>query len=415
MHDALNKEVATLTVANAQLNTGVFEFTFSSVWRPVIGASYHFHLTSTVADGTVVSTDVNDLETGEFFTHYQFLVSDTDFHPVAQFLNFLAIGNERYISKWEGLTSANYEPHQITLPSGYRVRCFGFWREYLAIGTWLGTNITDFDSGRIFFWDGTADTYNFYIDVPEGGINALLGTKGLLNIWAGYSGDLLVYQGGDSAQKVKRIPKIEEDKTIEIFPGAVNMWRTLVHYGVAGGGTSTAIEKGVYTWGSLNRNFQNSLGYDYPLSIDVRTGTNLKVGMVAAVGQELLIGWQNENAYGVDKVAITNDPFPTATIELLISDLGDLSRDKLPLLARADFEALNSGETVKVKYKANRESSFKENDAEDTADATNTRMKIEGEVNEIEVAVDLVTTVSTSPALTGITLESGTAQEDRPA
>ena len=225
----------------------------------------------------------------------------------------MVIGNERYVAKWEGLTSATYDPHKITLPSGYRIRSFGFWREYLAIGTWLGTDITDFDSGRIFFWDGTADTYNFYIDVPEGGVNALLGTKGLLYIWAGYSGDLLVYQGGDSAQKVKKIPKMEEDKTIEIFPGAVNMWRTLVHYGVAGGGTSTAVEKGVYTWGSLNRNFSNSLGYDYPLSLGVRTGTNLKIGMVIADGQELLIGWQNENAFGVDKVALTNDPFSTAT------------------------------------------------------------------------------------------------------
>ena len=415
VHDALDREVAALTVANGQLNTGLFEFIFSSVWRPVIGASYHFHITSTVADGTIVSTGSNNLETGEFFAYYQFLVSDTDFHPATQFLNFMVIGNERYVAKWEGTASANYNNQQITLPSGHRVRAFGFWREYLAIGTWVGTNITDFDLGRIFFWDGTSDTFNFYIDVPEGGVNALLGTKGLLYIWAGYSGDMLVYQGGDSAQKVKRIPKIEEDKDIEIFPGAVNMWRTLVHFGVSGGGTTTAVEKGVYTWGSLNRNFTNSLGYDYPISTSTRTGTGLKIGMVMPVGQELLIGWQDGISYGVDKVALSNDPFSTATVELLISDLGDLSRDKIPLLLRADFEGLNSGETINVKYKADRESDWKESTAEDTADALETRMKIAEELKEISVAVDLQTSTTSSPALIGITLESEDAKNTKGA
>lgn len=414
VHDALNREVATKTAVNADLNTGLFEFIFTP-WRPVIGASYHFHLTSTVADGTVVSTDANDLETGEFFSHYQFLVTDTDFHPMAQMLNFLVIGNDRYVAKWEGLTSANYDPHAITLPSGYRIRCFGFWREYLAIGTWQGTSITDFDRGRIFFWDGTNETYNSYIDVPEGGVNALLGTKGLLYIWAGYSGDLLLYQGGDAAQKIKRLPKITTDKYVEIFPGAVSMWRTLVHFGVAGNSDSTVIEKGAYTWGSLNRNYQDALGYDYPLSLGTRTGTNLKVGMVTGVGQELLIGWQNENAYGVDAVTVSNDPFSEGTVELLISDLADLPRKKLPLVARADFEALSSGESVKIKYKADRESNYSENDAEDTADATNTRMKVGEQVNEIQVSVDLLTTTTTSPALTGITLEREAEEDSRSA
>ena len=413
LHDALNRSLGTVTVTNAELHTGDYEFTFSSPIRLKIGASYHFHITSTVADGTVTTTDNADLETVDFHTYYGFLVSDA-YHPMKQMLNFLAIGNERYVAKWEGLTSSTYDPHKITLPSGYRVRCFAHWREFLAIGTWKGTNIYDYDNGRIFFWDGTSSTYNFYIDVPEGGINAMWGSKGFLYIWAGYSGDMLLYQGGDAAEKIKRVPKITKDKYVEIYPGAATMWRSLVHFGV-GNSDSSAVHRGTYSWGSLNRNYPASLGFDYPLSLGDSTSTNVKVGMVAASGQSLYTSWKNSNAYGVDKVTVSNSPYETATYESLISDLGDLPKEKEPLVVRADFKKLASGESVRVKYKADRESNWKASDYEDTVDATEVRLKIQEQVNEVQVAVDLRSTVSTSPTVTGLTLESERMESSRKA
>ncbi|RLC75675.1 MAG: hypothetical protein DRI61_14500, partial [Chloroflexi bacterium] len=411
IHDAQNREIATTTVANGELSTGDYEFIFSSVWRPVIGATYHFHITSTVADGKVVTTDASDLETADFHTYFQFLVTDTDFHPAIQHLNKLCIGNERYLATWDATT---YTPHKLIFPSGHKVRCLGFWREYLAIGTWKGTNIYDYDEGRIFFWDGIADTYNFFIDVPEGGINAILGTKGLLYIWAGYSGDMLVYNGGDAAQKIKRLPKITRDKYVEVFPGAVSMWRSLVRFGVAGNSDSTEVEKGVYSWGSLNRNYQDSLTFDYPLSVETTTGTGIKIGMVKATGQDLLIGWKSGTAYGVDKVSVGNDPYSVGSYESLITDLGTISRKKYPLILRADFKPLVSGESIVLKYKVDRESSWNEQ-TEDTTGATESRLIITEQAKEIEIGVDLKTSVSTSPTVLGVSLLSEKAERERDA
>jgi hypothetical protein len=59
----------------------------------------------------------------------------------------IAIGNERYVATYDAST---YSANKIRLPSGYRVRCFAQWREYLAIGVLEGTNIYDFDDGIIF-------------------------------------------------------------------------------------------------------------------------------------------------------------------------------------------------------------------------------------------------------------------------
>lgn len=413
VHDALNRTIATKTITNAELHTGLYEFEFSTPWRPVIGASYHFHLTSTVADGTVVSTDSGDLETGEFFSHYQYLVTDTEWHPITQMLNFMVIGNERYVAKWAGTASANYEPHKLTLPSGYKVRCFAHWREYLAIGTWRGDSITDFDQGKIFFWDGILDTYNFYIDVPEGGVSAMIGTKGLLYIWAGYSGYMLLYQGGDRAEKIKRIPDIAEDDSLEMYPGAVNMWKSLVTFGVAGDSDSTTVHRGVYTWGSLNRNYEDALGFDYPLSLGDQTTSNVDVSCVFPSGQDLYIAWRSGANYGVDIISADNNPYSTATYESLIIDFDKISQSKYPLVLRADFEALASGETITLKYKNDRTHNWKFSPVEDTDGATEARMIIKEKVKEFQFGVDMATSGSTTPTVTGISLESETARDER--
>lgn len=403
VHDSLNREVASKTVTNGQLATSFFEFIFDDVWRPIIGATYHFHLTSTVADGIVDTTGANDLETAYFTTHYQFLVSDA-YHPMYKMLDFLTIGNERYLATFRA--GDTFDPHRLTFPSEYRVRCIAYWREYIAIGCWKGTSITDYDDGRIFFWDGISDTYNHSIPVPEGGVNAMFGTQDVLFIVAGYSGEILIYTGGGSAQKFNKIPKVQRDKYTEIAPGALNMWRSFVCMGIDLNTDSSEIHKGVYTIGTAQREYPVSLGFDYPTSLGDQTSSGVSVGLVYPSGQDLFIGWKNSNTYGIDKISVSNDCYADGTVEMLISDMGSISKDKYPLILRADFEPLDAGQSIRVKYKADREDSWKVSPWEDSTNATEIRMRIPERVKEIQVACDLATTISTSPRLLGVSIET---------
>jgi len=398
IHDALNRVVGISTYTNANLNTGFFEFAFTP-WRPVIGATYHFHVTSTVADGTIRTGTTVDLQTCDYATFYQFLVED-DWHPMKQMLNFMAIGNERYLATYNGLT---YNPMRLTLPAGFRIRSLAYWREYLCIGTWKGTSVTDHDEGKIFFWDGTSDTYNFFIDVPEGSVNAMMGSRGKLYIIAGYSSDLLLYSGGDSATKKKRIPKIDISKYIEVYPGAMTMWRTLIHMGVSGQSDSTEIEKGIYTWGSLNENYDDSLNYDYPLSTGTRTGTDTRIGLVMSNGRKLLIGWNVGTAYGVDEVDPTGACFNTGTYEMLITDVDKIVKTKQPLIGRVEFDPLVAGQSVSIKYKVDREDIWK-TETVDTVGATFARIVMKDRAREVQIGADINTT-TTSPTILGIGLE----------
>jgi len=406
VHDALNRTVATKTVVHADLVTGDFEFIFSTPWTPVIGASYHFHLVASTATGTplVVAGTSNNLETAQFVSYYQFLVTDEDYHPIEQILNLLAFGNGRYVATYDG---ASYDPHALTLPSGYKVRCLAKWREYLAIGTWKGDSVESYDDSIIFFWDGFSETYNFYISVPQGAVNAMLGSQGTLYFVAGYKGDLLEYTGGDKASKVKRLPGIGVGEQIEIMPGALTMWQTLLRIG-AGVTDSSTIEQGVYTWGSLNINYPDSLSYDHTISTGNSQNSNIKIGMLLPVEEKLLIGWKDNVSYGLDVIDPAGDLYPTGSVEFRIRDEDVVWKEKIALLVRADFEPLNSGESVGLQYKLDRESSWStEQVITSASDATDrNRLQIaKGRHREYQVRVNLATSVSTSPNVLGVVVD----------
>lgn len=403
VHDQYNNVIATSTVTNANLATGYFEFAFSPVWRPLTNFTneYHFHITSTVADGTVTTTTSNDLETVSFRTYFSFLVNQSEWHPGARMLNFVVFGNERYVATYD---APLYDPNKIVLPAGYIVRCFSTWNEYLVIGVQKGSNIYDSDTGRVYFWDGIAPTFNFFRDIPEGGINALYTSGTKLYAIAGYQGNLLQYNG-NTFTKIKQIPKITTDKYMEVYPGAVNMWKTLLRFGVAGNGDSTVIEKGGYTWGSTNARYDESLSYDYPISTGTLTGTTLRIGLISVINKKLLIGWQDNTAFGVDYIDDGNDVYPTGTVEFLVQDDDIQWKQKELIQVIADYNPLLTGQTVSIKYKIDGASSWTYPDVTTEEDRIARAIIPDGRYNEMQVGVDLGTSLSTGPELLVVAAE----------
>lgn len=347
VHDPQNRVVATITVTNANMHTGDMEFVFSNSWRPVRGATYHFHVTSTVADGTMTTTTASDLETVDFHTYYQFLVEDIDYHQIEQVLNLLAICNERYLATYAADTG--YNPHRLVFPSGWRSRCFALWRGFIAIGCTRGDSITDTDEGMIFFWDGKSKTYNDYISIPEGGVNSMKAYKGKLHISAGYRGEILVYEGGDSTndELKKRIPKMGDNEYIEIMPKGMTVWDGLLRIGVSGPSNAASVERGVYTYGKRLAISPVSLSYDYPLSTGTLASTGVNVGFLYPIDTKLVIGWKDNVAHGQDVVDHNAVPFGTAEVVRDIKDYGRVSKGKQAQVIRAEFDPLRTtGETV---------------------------------------------------------------------
>jgi hypothetical protein len=406
VHDTLNRTVASKTITNAELSTGLTTFEFTTPWTPILGVTYHFHLTVTNTTGTpaVVSGTTNDLETGQFNSYYQFLVTDAQFHPIQNVLNFIVIGNGRYIAKWDGAT---YEPHRLTLPAGWKVRCITPFREYVAIGCWRGSDVSDYDEGMIFFWDGISETYNYFINVPEGAINAMLGGQGTLTIIAGYEGSVLKYTGGDKAISIKNLPKLGTGSQLEVYPGALTMWKTLIRVG-AGSTDSSDFEQGIYTWGSENENYPDSLSYDARISTGNSQSGEIQVGMVVPVGKKLLIGWKDGSAYGIDSITDNSSSYGEGSVEFMVRDEGGVWKEKKVDLIRVDFEPLVSGQTIGLQYKLDRSSLWSTEETVSTVGETKLRVQVpKGRHLEYQVRLNVSTTTQT-PVIKGVVIVEDT-------
>lgn len=422
IHDQTNRTIASKTIANANMaSSGYQEFIWDSPWRIVIGKSYHAHITSSVNDGSIVSSSLNVLQsggnaTGDFHTYYQFLVTDTLFHPAIDWLNFMVIGNERYLAKWDG---AYYSPNYIAFPYGTHVRCFGIWGIYLAIGVWQqassGTpNVYDFPQGKIYFWDGISLTFNFSIDVPEGQVNSIFGMDSDLYYFAGYKGDLMHYAGSWANQsgsfngtKIKRIPYLGLKDYVEVYPQAMANYQNMLYMGLGANTNSTTLPQGVYSWGSLYPDYPQSLAFEHIISTGNK-GSTVKIGVVYPIQQKLLVSWKDGLGYGVDVIDPTAGVYHTqGLIQTNTIDGGYLYQNDLALKVRADHLALNTGEGVQVGYALDREATY-----ESTASITDTLNKFttntisNGRATEMSFQAMLTGNGSSTPTLLSLATQT---------
>jgi len=124
--------------------------------------------------------------------------STTNFAPMKQFLDFVAVAHGNKVNKIYGTESDGGAMGTtaatglaLTLPEGFQIRTVDIVDEFLVFGAWRGTAVTDVEQGFLFFWDGTAATFNFHMEIPEGAANAVVNSRNRLLSIVGSSG--LIY------------------------------------------------------------------------------------------------------------------------------------------------------------------------------------------------------------------------------
>lgn len=418
VHDDNNNTITSKTIANASLTSSADNtFTFANNWRTLIDATYHLHVTSTVANGTMTSgTDVIDT------TAARMVDPKSGAHPVIEFTTFLAIANERYLMTFDGLIDAaiassgkkttSFNHHKLTFPSGYEMQCVSRFDQFIVMGLeYRGDNVDDFSQGLIAFWDGVSASINYFIEVNEGGIQLILPIKNRLYFVAGNRGELFVY-GGDDYLKVKRFPKTSDKKYVRTSWACATIYQGMPLFGMAFDTDSTTFEQGVYSYGQKEALAYDVMNYDYPISSGTRTGTTLKIGLVKAFGTDLFIGWRDASTYGVDIVTPSANPFATATYESRFYDFGKPYKDKQLFTLRADHDALPSGASVQIGYKVDDDTSFTTNTANSTADSTSTRFSITA-VKFKELAINCnVAAATATPRIRALTVEYDDSEEE---
>lgn len=441
LHDDANNTLATSTITNANItNSANLDFSFSSQIRLYVKPSartYHFHLTSTVADGTVTTATANDLNTADFSIFADRLVSPNNgLHPMAQFQQYVCIGNERYLSVWEPLadtpSNAEWLRHRLDFGAGYEVCGVTPTDEYLVIAVERRSSSSsrDFQEGRLYFWDGLSETYNFSIEIQEGSPESLYTYQN--NVYMIINGSLYVWAGGKSIIKLRTLLNTDTEFTsisdqTHVYPNMMAVRRNVLVLGYPSITASTTMEHGVYSYGSVDKNFPQSFGNNYCISTDTRfyDGANaLRIGCVRNFGDSLYISWRDDSEpsgfrYGLDVVNNSSLPAQEGSWEARIYDGQAVFKQKSANDFKLTCKALPAGVRIKMKYSIDRAAWVYPDEGILTEGDTYKVAQINARNHEVQVGFDWDTPNTNAPAtepfvVTGMALDVNLLSNESP-
>lgn len=377
LHDGLNNVLATSTVTNANLVNNHFnDFVFSSAPNSQVriyiapnARTYHFHLTSTVADGIVASTAFNDLSTCDLQVWAdRMVVTKNGLHPIQRFMQFECIGNGNYLSVWEPLTepptNSEWLRHKLVFPREYEVCGLALINEFIVIAAEKNTSSSTSipQEGQLFFWDGTSATYNYNVAIPEGSPHRLRAYKNVAYYYAG-GAEWAITSPTTQPVKIRTMPGSDTTYSgaaapITIYPYAATVKGSTHLIAYPSTTTNTGITYGVYSWGAVDKNYPDSFGYYYPISTgsqNYSASNNLSIGMLKAFGDTLHISWRDDlnGGYGIDVVNNASLPVATATWQSMIFDGGYAGKRKGGNYIEA-YYSLPAGATIQMSYNIDR-------------------------------------------------------------
>lgn len=387
LHDGNNNALGTVTITNANLVNNTWnDFTFTTapngqvrIYVAPNARTYHIHVTSTVADGTLSTSLTNDISQCALEVWADRLVkTNNGMHPMDRFLQYEIFGNGNYVSVWEPLTvgqppasdtsspqdmgawNLEWQRHKLVFPMEYEVCGLANTNEYEVIAleqTTTSTTSTP-QAGVIAFWDGASPTYNFYLTIPEGSPYGLHTYENIVYYYAGGSWYSLT-SPTTLPVKIWKMPDSDTEfsgsnSPIVVYPHAATVRRGIHLMAYPCQTTNTGIQFGVYSWGAVDKNFPESFGYNYiisTLSQNYSTSNNLTIGMVKNFGDVLHVSWRDtlNGGYGLDVITNSSNPAPTAVWQDLIFDNGYVGKPKTAEFMDC-YYSLPSGASLQMAY-----------------------------------------------------------------
>lgn len=443
LHDGLNNVLGTSTITNASLTNNTFnDFSFTTATNGQVRAyvapnarTYHIHVTSTVADGTLSTSATGDLSACDLKVWADRLVMTSNgLHPIERFLQYELIGNGNYVSTWEPINlgidpstmtsgpAQEWLQHKLVFPMEYEVCGIASTNEFaaIALGKFSSANNSIPQEGLIAYWDGTSETYNYYFKVPEGTPYGLHEHKNAVYYQAG--GDWwAVTPPSTTPVKVRNMPGTDTEFSgspapITIYPYSATVRRGIHMTAFPCMTTNTAINFGVYSFGGVDKNLPDSFGYSYIVSTgstNYSPSNNLTIGMVKSFGDSMHVSWRDDSnptgSYGIDVISNSSPPAVNSSWESLIFDNGLVMKHKKAIRIFANFLTLPTDCSFRLKYKLDRATTWS---FSGVFNSTNIQpgniawMGITGQnlYYEGQIGIDIISGPSAPPIFTSLTL-----------
>lgn len=287
LHDANNTVVSAVTITNANLaNATNFRFTPSpNTATYTRGGFYHIHFTSTVADAKIGTNTTADLSTAFYQVFFRPIESGTD-HMMRVFQNKLCYCNNRFMGVIDDSEVLNSEA--MTFPPDEVAHCIETIGDYVAVATWNGTTAGASGKSRVYFWDGTAPTFNSFIDVT-GQVNAMVTHNNQLFIIHGTQNIISIYTG--ALTLVRRIKFVGQNYTSLVAEGGLSTWEGVVIWGILSG--TALIDRAIYSLGSKSKDYPDALNKDFQTSQRI-VSNKLSISAVYGLdASDLFVCWQD--------------------------------------------------------------------------------------------------------------------------
>jgi hypothetical protein len=452
LHDSLNNQLASATIAHADVITGYNQFVFGSQVRVLVQQSqtggsptYHFHLYSSAVDGYVAVIPIpsggditagygtGDLRSVDFLWFaYRLVETNNTWHPMTYFNGDLCIGNGKYLATYDfsqdsGPTNVQFNRHQLIFKSGYEVTSLTTNNQYLVIGLERrsANSTRNAQDGQLLFWDSSTDKPNFIIDIPMGSPYGLQTFNNVTYFIC--AGSLFAWSGGQTVIKVRRLAYQNTDYLGVVDNTVVNPNMMAIRYNLLLMGypsvtTNSTLNYGVYSWGAVEVSFPNSLGYSYQLSnsqVNYSSSNALRMGCIYNFVDQMYVSWQYTDAdsvthYGLDFLSNSSGPAASGDLRSLIYDSGLDYMQKMGLRMQVTMLPLPEGYTLQAFYSLDRGADI----LSLPASAGDTKLVFEldnARAREYQWGFTWTQDGATDPLkITGITMELASLEEETP-
>lgn len=205
----------------------------------------------------------------------------------------------------------------IPLAQYYRTKCLQDLGQYLAIGTWQGSNPADIKSADVFMYNRATLTLGIPLQMNENGVNSMLAHDNRLYVQAGITGKIFLCNTTSFSELVQ-VPNyccnLDSGAGMFVYPKAMCVHRGKLLFGLS---IISGNPANIGVWGyqlATPTEKEGALTLEYTIS----TGNDgsaalLQIGsLLSTTSQSLLIGWNDQAGtyqgitthFGIDQVNV---------------------------------------------------------------------------------------------------------------
>lgn len=273
-----------------------------------------------------------------------FAKTDALYHPMALQNLTLFIGDANQVASVNSVGTFNNNALDIKTPN--RISDMIEYELDILLGTFQFATVNE---AVIIRWDTESPSWNTSDPVYEVGVNCFIRDDNYMYVQCGLKGNIYFYNG-EQLVLFKKIPGdwSGSNKAL-IHPGAASYFNGRPVFGLSNSSGNPA-DQGVYQLGSYGKDYPKVLSLDWVISPD-KVAT-VELGVVMAVGDDLLVSWKDGSNYGVD-ILDTTLKYASAYFETMM--LFQDQRDMLKTLKRvsAMYNSLPASTSITFSYSIN--------------------------------------------------------------